>query len=545
MHQSATFDDLQVQRRRSREAFQYFEAALNRVTNYAPALLNQAVLSQQVQDRPFALQKYTAYLAVAPRAPQAEVIRAITNQLALELKPPSPVELAPDLALVRTGLEQTLRTASPPATVVTSPAPALARTTAPPATIHTAAPPALARTEPRPPPAQPTAPPPTAAPTRPAPPSPAESVVPPAGDKTTSPLPAAELIARPTAPPAPAPAAEPRTPAAKTPPPSTAPIETPGPPEVQPSEPPVVTVELAPEPEIKPAVDVALAQPRASAEAAPSPEPSPSAASAPAPHPAADESSRTEPTVAEETAKPKRSLFARLNPLNLIRRGDDAEKAREREAKRVAEQARKAEREARRNVVTPIPRPPTRTESASLPAAAPPTFPRYTYTSPKSPAAGNRAEAERWVVEGLTAHKAGRVVEARAAYSRAAQADPAHFAAQYNLAVAESELQNWPRALSTYEQALALNPADLRARYGFALALERAGYPLDAAAELEKVLARDPAHVEAHLALANLHATTLGNVARAREHYQRVLQLHPQHPQAAQIKRWLGPAYRR
>jgi tetratricopeptide (TPR) repeat protein len=148
------------------------------------------------------------------------------------------------------------------------------------------------------------------------------------------------------------------------------------------------------------------------------------------------------------------------------------------------------------------------------------------------------------VVEGLAAHKAGRLGEAQAAYARAVRADPANFQAQFNLAVAAYENQDWARSLAAYELALALAPDDTRARYGLALALERAGYPLDAASELERILAREPGNVDAHLALANLSATTLGDTVQARRHYLKVLELQPNHPQAGLIKRWLGPAYR-
>lgn len=559
----------QVQRRRAREAFQYFEAALNRVTNYPPALLNQAVLSQQLQDRNFALQKFAAYLAVAGNAPNADAVRALTNrlaeQLALALKPAAPPAPPPEPALAPNG-----RTSAPPPVARLEPAPAPAHTAAPPAqppTTGTVASvslplgerPTKPRTSPEPavtpePQVQPA---PTVAKTETSAPAP-----PPASTRTSPPprvaeaptasapaTPGAKAVAKPPAEIAPAEKLPIKDMLAVT-----APSETSAPAAVQaaPAPPVPETVELAAEPEIKPAVDVAPPAPAlAKSPVAPTGTPT-----APEPTQAKSETipaataSVAEPAAAAEPGSSrKRSFFARLNPLNLIRGEDSPEELREREAKKAAEQARKAEKEARketaRRQTTPIERKPAPAATTAQPTELPrPVFARYTYTRPAAPQPGNRAEAERLVAEGVAVHKAGRLAEALALYTRATQADPAHFPARFNLAVAAFEAGDWPRALTAYETALALAPDDANARYGFALALERAGYPLDAAAELEKILDRDPRHVEAHLALANLCATTFEDRPRAREHYLKVLQLQPNHPQASQIKRWLGPAYR-
>ncbi len=96
-----------------------------------------------------------------------------------------------------------------------------------------------------------------------------------------------------------------------------------------------------------------------------------------------------------------------------------------------------------------------------------------------------------------------------------------------------------PQCLWSYEYALAINPVSVKARFNLALALQKASYPGDAAAELEKLLADNPSEARAHVALANLYAQQLGQPARAREHYLRLLELDPQHPQATAIRYWL------
>lgn len=528
----------QAQRRRAREAFQYFEAALNRVTNYPPALLNQAILSQQVHDHRFALQKYAAYLAVAGQAAKAQTIRHLTNrlseQIALALKP-TPAPAAPPPA---TNLLANLRTATPPAATEAAPTPSPVRTTAPPAQPSITTPPVIAHTSPPPAKVVTAAPPPVVAAAQPPAQTPPET--------TPAPPPVAAATPR-VEPPG---TREAEKPQQTTPGPAPAPTAVASKPEAPPA-PAVETVELEPEPEIKPAVDVALAPavtatqpPVASTTSSTTPTPAPAASPAPAPPAATRAWSTTAGSDAKEPEPPrKRSFIARLNPLNLLRGDEDPEKARAREAKKAAEPARKAEKEAAKKRITPAERKTATAAPVPEPEPPRPVFPRYQYTAPTPPTPGNRAEAERWVAEGVTAHRAGHLGEALTAYQRATRADPAHFPGQFNLAVAAFEQRDWPRALAAYETALALDPAHADARYGFALALERAGYPLDAAAELEKILARDPRHVEAHLALANLCATTLADRNRAREHYLKVLQLQPNHPQAGLIKRWLGPAW--
>jgi Tfp pilus assembly protein PilF len=94
--------------------------------------------------------------------------------------------------------------------------------------------------------------------------------------------------------------------------------------------------------------------------------------------------------------------------------------------------------------------------------------------------------------------------------------------------------------LSASESALGLTPDSADARYNFALLLQQGGYAIDAANELEKVLAKYPNDARAHLALANLSAQQLHDDARARLHYQKLLETDPHNPQANDIRRWIA-----
>ena len=182
----------------------------------------------------------------------------------------------------------------------------------------------------------------------------------------------------------------------------------------------------------------------------------------------------------------------------------------------------------------------TETARAVLPTPEPPvTYPRYHFHTLKKPVAGDRSAADKAFAEASKAYQAGELPAAMAAYQRATKADPAYFDPSYNLGIVSVEAGNLPQALLAYETALAIQPDSHDARFNFALALKRANYPIDAAGELEKLLAKSPNDANAHYALGNIYAQQLRQPAKAREHYQKVLELNPSFPQASAIHDWL------
>lgn len=216
---------------------------------------------------------------------------------------------------------------------------------------------------------------------------------------------------------------------------------------------------------------------------------------------------------------PKRSFLSRLNP---FRRNRPAT------AKPVS-----------------VPAPVAESTSANLAAkatAAPPPPPPsspYTYLSPAAAKPGDRGAAERAFAQGVQFQRANRLNEAAAAYKQALQLDPSYFEASYNLGLVMYEARSYRQSLAAWENALAIRPDSTDARYNFALALKAAGHPRDAANELEKVLASNPNETRAHLVLGNLYSDSLGDPARARAHYVRVLELDPRNPQSSAIRYWL------
>lgn len=225
----------------------------------------------------------------------------------------------------------------------------------------------------------------------------------------------------------------------------------------------------------------------------------------------------------------KRSFFQRINPLNLVRSKEKAPI--QPTPLGPASKAGPGE-----------PAQPGAAVASGGPAAPEPGGPpgRYAYQSPDRPLRGNRSEAELAFARGVRAQQARRWSEAVQAYRLAVQLDPSLFEGHYNLGLVAAETGNLALALSAYETALALEPASGDARYNFALVLKRANYLGDAANELEKVVARFPSETRAHLALGNLYAQQMNQPARARQHYLKVLELAPRHPQASAINFWLA-----
>lgn len=164
---------------------------------------------------------------------------------------------------------------------------------------------------------------------------------------------------------------------------------------------------------------------------------------------------------------------------------------------------------------------------------------RYKYLSPARPPAGNRDKATTAYNAGSQALKARDPAKALGHFRDAIQADPGFFEAHFALGLAAMELRDWKTALEAYEKALAIDRNSAPARHNFSLALQGAGYTHDAIAEVQKILQANPRDVRAHLTLASIHARDAQTVAVARQHYGKVLELEPRHPEAANIKKWL------
>jgi tetratricopeptide (TPR) repeat protein len=225
----------------------------------------------------------------------------------------------------------------------------------------------------------------------------------------------------------------------------------------------------------------------------------------------------------------KRSLLDRLNPVNLFKGNPDGK------------------------TVTPLPGassgptepaltlPPWEGagETRDLPVPNAAGYPRYTYRANVSFVEGDQAEAKRLCREAERLRLGGRLDQAAERSRAAIRANPASYEAHFSLGLVALQAGDLPQALSGFEAATLIQPDSDAARYNLGLALKQGGYPVDAVGAMQRLLQQDPNDVRAHLMLGNLYDRPFGAKSLARRHYQRVLEISPNHPEAASIRFWL------
>ena len=531
---------IQLRRQHVREALGFFQSALQLQPDYAPALLNLALVYHQhvpvknLETRRYALQKYKEYLNLKPRPANWAAVQELAANLERELTPAaratSPTALAQ--GQVSTNLQAkasnalaAIASASPKPTNATtlaakSESPAL-KIELPRADSHVSIVPS-----PSPKPA-----PPAVAP-KPAVTGDVARVTPP--PRVTKP--AVEPV--PTSPTEFPPATVAVPLVRKTTPPNE--VEAPRVVRSDFPPPPVPSATIVVPPATSPSVVFRTSVIPPIPTLPPPPKPGVTTPTAPAP--AADSTQyllQTEPVKISQADNEKPGFWTRNNPINLFRSKPKAPRA----VTPLNPTAAKASNSTPAKstpatpsagiiaLATPVVPPPA--------AVSPPNFPRYKYRGTVRPPAGNRAEAEPLFIRAANAQKDGDPEPALENYRAAVRRDPAFFEAYHNLGTVAYEAGYLPEALTAFESALAINPRAANSRYNFAIALRKSGFPQDAANELERTLTDEPRDVQGHFALGNLYAQPLRQPAKARTHYERVLLLNPDHPQAANLRKWL------
>ena len=252
------------------------------------------------------------------------------------------------------------------------------------------------------------------------------------------------------------------------------------------------------------------------------------------------------------TGEPRKSsLWAKANPVNWFKRDLSAARLKRptpldlpptREFAGLATSAGLREPQIPNPVPAVVTPPPVVQPVIERPPLAPPPKPvflHYTRQITQAPNAGSRANAEIEFQRAVTAHRQQDFGPAVVGYQQAIAADPTYFEAHHNLALAALAKNELPIALRAAETATVLRPAEGGAHYQFAVALQRSRYPVEAVAELEAVARLQQSNAAAHYAAAVLYANDLQDPDQARAHYERVLALEPNHPQADLIRRWL------
>ncbi len=251
-----------------------------------------------------------------------------------------------------------------------------------------------------------------------------------------------------------------------------------------------------------------------------------------------------------ETAEPeeKPGFFQRMNPLNLFRSktkpptplsGTPTTTTPTLVASAKPEEKTKTTAPATPAPAVAMPAPAPAPVVVPPPVVKPPPIPRYTYQAPGPFAPGDRKAAQVSFDKAMAAQQVRNWAEAITGYRQAAMADPSYYEAYYNLGWTAYEAKDIRMALVAYEHALAVQPESFDARYNFALTLQQAGYPQDAADEFQNLVKIYPERAQPHLMLASLLSGRLRDKDAARTHYQKVLELEPNHPRATEIRYWL------
>lgn len=167
------------------------------------------------------------------------------------------------------------------------------------------------------------------------------------------------------------------------------------------------------------------------------------------------------------------------------------------------------------------------------------TFPKYNFVLTSPPSSGDRNAARPFFLDGVQAYKAGQAQLAIDFFTNAIANDPAYYEAQFNLGLLYLKSKQTNQALMALEKARALRPDNLEITYHVGRALSLGGYIGDAVGEYKKVIESDPGHYRAHLSLAKTYEEKVRDIANAAFHYEQVLALYPSHPEATNIRYWL------
>lgn len=283
--------------------------------------------------------------------------------------------------------------------------------------------------------------------------------------------------------------------------------------------------------------------PQLSLEPAPTPEPEPTPTPQPAPEKVrvvkvtpAQTSSETKPAAQaapEEPQTDKGNFFSRV--FGKKRSGESSEKA---------SSASATGSEPPAISVTPVDVPAEPESVKETPREKPApvairVYEPYTYQNPQAAAPGNREEAYLLFQRAFRAHQEKDFPTAIEYYSKAIQKDPAWFEAYFNLGLACYGSGEYSSSLLAFENALALKPDSWETRYNFALALNKADHPNEAIVELKKVTRLKDSYANAWLEMGVIYQNRFADIDNAYNAYQKFITLAPDHPSAYTTKIWL------
>jgi tetratricopeptide (TPR) repeat protein len=143
------------------------------------------------------------------------------------------------------------------------------------------------------------------------------------------------------------------------------------------------------------------------------------------------------------------------------------------------------------------------------------------------------AQPPDFSAEGLKALEAQKYVEAVQLFTKALEADPKDYGAQFHLALAESLLGKDAEAIAGYKKVLDLKPGLYEAEVNLGIVLLRQKQAREAVACLESATGKKPKEIRPRLYLAQALFES-GDFSRAEQAYLQAAELDPKSP-AAQL----------
>ena len=128
--------------------------------------------------------------------------------------------------------------------------------------------------------------------------------------------------------------------------------------------------------------------------------------------------------------------------------------------------------------------------------------------------------------EAIAHFQAGRLAQARKAFTALVEADPANVNALHALGVIALQAQRFEEAAAFLARAAAIDAGSFPIAYNFATALRQAGQVAEALPAFERAVALNPRSAEAYLGLGNTQRA-LGEREAARESFTLALRANP------------------
>ena len=181
------------------------------------------------------------------------------------------------------------------------------------------------------------------------------------------------------------------------------------------------------------------------------------------------------------------------------------------------------------------PRPDAAAPAAPVAPVATPA-PRPTSTPAR---AADVAAAMKQYDQGVALQKKGDLDGAVTHYQESIRLHSQDARAYYNLGIIYQNRKQYDLARNAYAYALEINPGMINARYNLGLVYRDLRRIDDAVRELNRVIQDSPTNASAHLLLGEIYDAAGERIELARDHYERFLDLAPEDPSAAMVRRWL------